>query len=55
MNALLGLVFNSSQNAEPKRTAASMRLGVSYNVCDGEELLEHSIRCIREKVDYISN
>jgi hypothetical protein len=31
-----------------------MRLGVSYNVFDGEELLEGSIRCIRSEVDYIS-
>ena len=31
-----------------------MKLGVSYNVFDGEELLEGSIRCIREEVDYIS-
>ena len=54
MNSLLRLIFNSSQNAEPKRAAISMRLGVSYNLFDGEELLEHSIRCIREKVDYIS-
>ena len=31
-----------------------MKLGVSYNVFDGEELLGPSIRLIREKVDYIS-
>jgi hypothetical protein len=31
-----------------------MRLGISYNVFDGEELLEGSIRCIRTEVDYIS-
>jgi len=31
-----------------------MRLGVSYNVFDAEELLEGSIKCIRDSVDYIS-
>jgi hypothetical protein len=31
-----------------------MKIGVSYNVFDGEELLEGSIKCIREEVDYIS-
>ena len=56
MSKLLRL-FNgpqSSQSVKPKRASVSMRLGVSYNIFDGEELLEHSIRCIREKVDYIS-
>lgn len=31
-----------------------MKLGVSYNLFDGEELLEGSIKCIRDEVDYIS-
>jgi len=31
-----------------------MRLGVSYNLFDGEELLEGSIKQIRRHVDYIS-
>lgn len=31
-----------------------MKLGVSYNLFDGEELLEGSIRQIRQHVDYIS-
>jgi hypothetical protein len=31
-----------------------MRLGVSYNLFDGEELLEGSINQIRNEVDYIS-
>lgn len=31
-----------------------MKLGVSFNVFDGEELLESSINCIRHLVDYIS-
>jgi len=31
-----------------------MKLGVSYNVFDGEELLEGSIKSIRQSVDYIS-
>ncbi len=31
-----------------------MKTGVSYNVFDGEELLEASIAAIREEVDYIS-
>lgn len=31
-----------------------MKLGVSYNLFDGEELLEGSIRQIRNQVDYIS-
>jgi len=31
-----------------------MKLGVSYNLFDGEELLESSIRCVREHVDYVS-
>ena len=31
-----------------------MKLGVSYNVFDGEELLESSIKQIRSEVDYIS-
>ena len=30
-----------------------MKLGVCYNVFDGEELLESSITCIREYVDFI--
>ncbi len=31
-----------------------MKLGVSYNIFDGEELLKDSIKSIRENVDYIS-
>lgn len=31
-----------------------MKLGISYNVFDGEELLEGSIRSIRNQVDYVS-
>jgi hypothetical protein len=31
-----------------------MKLGVSYNIFDGEELLEGSIKQIRSSVDYIS-
>jgi hypothetical protein len=31
-----------------------MRLGVSYNLFDGEELLEGSIKQIRQHVDYVS-
>lgn len=31
-----------------------MKLGVSYNLFDGEELLESSIKSIRSNVDYIS-
>lgn len=31
-----------------------MKLGVSYNLFDGEELLEGSIKSIRDNVDYIS-
>jgi len=31
-----------------------MKVGVSYNVFDGEELLEGSLKSIRESVDYIS-
>ena len=31
-----------------------MKIGVSYNVFDGEELLEGSILCIRPHVDFIS-
>jgi hypothetical protein len=31
-----------------------MKLGISYNVFDGEELLESSINSIRENVDYVS-
>jgi len=31
-----------------------MKLGISYNMFDGEELLEGSIRYIRNQVDYIS-
>lgn len=31
-----------------------MKIGVSYNIFDGEELLEGSIKCIRDQVDYIS-
>ena len=30
-----------------------MRLGVAYNLFDGEELLENSIRSIRENVDFV--
>lgn len=30
------------------------KLGVTYNLWDGEELLEQSIDCIRDNVDYIS-
>ena len=31
-----------------------MKVGVSYNLFDGEELLEDSIKSIRNNVDYIS-
>jgi hypothetical protein len=31
-----------------------MKIGVSYNLFDAEELLEGSIKCIRGEVDYIS-
>jgi hypothetical protein len=31
-----------------------MKLGASYNLFDGEELLEYSIKSIRSSVDYIS-
>jgi hypothetical protein len=31
-----------------------MKLGISYNIFDGEELLESSIKSIRGNVDYIS-
>ena len=31
-----------------------MRLGVSYNIFDGEEVLEGCIKQIREQVDFIS-
>lgn len=31
-----------------------MKLGIAYNIWDGEELLENSIKSIRENVDYIS-
>ena len=31
-----------------------MKLGVSYNLFDGEELLESSIKSIRDNVDYVS-
>lgn len=31
-----------------------MKIGISYNVFDGEELLESSINSIRDNVDYIS-
>jgi len=31
-----------------------MKLGISYNIFDGEELLESSIKSIRDNVDYIS-
>ena len=31
-----------------------MKLGISYNIFDGEELLEDSIKSIKNKVDYIS-
>jgi hypothetical protein len=31
-----------------------MKLGLSYNIWDGEELLPYSIKCIRDSVDYIS-
>jgi|TARA_R110000824_G_scaffold21863_7_gene81042 hypothetical protein len=30
-----------------------VKLGVSYNVFDGEELLRHSILCIRKYVDFV--
>jgi CRP-like cAMP-binding protein len=31
-----------------------MKLGISYNLFDGEELLEGSIKQIRQHVDYVS-
>lgn len=31
-----------------------MKVGISYNLFDGEELLESSIKSIRDNVDYIS-
>ena len=31
-----------------------MKVGISYNLFDGEELLEASIKSVRDNVDYIS-
>ena len=31
----------------------TMRLGVAYNLFDGEELIEYSIKSIRNNVDFI--
>lgn len=31
-----------------------MKTGATYNLFDGEELLEGSIKCIRDKIDYIN-
>ena len=31
-----------------------MKIGISYNLFDGEELLESSIKSIRNNVEYVS-
>eukprot|EP00940_MAST-03C_sp_MAST-3C-sp2_P001920 g1920.t1 len=36
-----------------KDKIATMRLGATYNVFDGEELLEASVKAIRDQVDYV--
>lgn len=38
---------------EKKNRQYSMKLGVAYNLFDGEELLEYSIKSIRKNVDFI--
>lgn len=47
--AILKLPFRKLRNKLRK----PMRLGVSYNLYDGEELLEYSIKSIRSAVEYI--
>lgn len=37
-----------------KKFFKSLKWGVSYSVFDGEELLEASIKAIRECVDYVN-
>ena len=48
-------LFRTSLSTETEQDARPMKLGVSYNVFDGEELLECSIRSVRENVDYVSS
>ena len=36
-----------------KYDATTMRLGVAYNLFDGEELIEYSIKSIRKNVDFV--
>ena len=37
-----------------KKLSNSLKWGISYSVYDGEELLEKSLRCIRNSADYIN-
>lgn len=48
------LLLSNSRDTELVKDTEPMKLGVSYNLFDGEELLESSIRCVREHVDYVS-
>ena len=47
-------VVRAKLKQELKPNMSKMKLGVSYNVCDSEELLEASLKSIRSEVDYIN-
>jgi hypothetical protein len=54
MFSKLRLLLSNSRGTELVKDTKPMKLGVSYNLFDGEELLESSISCVREHVDYVS-
>lgn len=53
ISKLKNRVKDVERRIEEKRIA-NAKLGVTYSVFNGEEILEHSIRCIRDSVDYIN-
>jgi hypothetical protein len=48
------LVKDTAGSAKKSDGSKTMKLGVAYNVFDGEELLKDSIRSIKPNVDYVA-
>jgi hypothetical protein len=54
IRAWIPFYFRKTFGLKPKiQTEFKMKLGVAYNLFDGEELLEYSIKSIRKNVDFI--
>ena len=52
VNTLISLARSLTKKLN-KNNTLTMRLGVAYNLFDGEELLEYSIKSIRNNVDFV--